>query len=158
MKERSRQVFLSYTVFKETRYTLLGFSPFRPREPTFVTSCLFQWTPRTFWKRVYSVRKLNVKKTAFGNKELTTDQKMGVSVLLRLFIRRSKLFLYRVAPFIEGDTTILTVCLPWNCANFACLFCKLRKYAAIFQDSMGWFKKWNHRCLISIKACQTAMM
>ena len=29
---------------------------------------------------------INVKKTAFGNKEHTTDQKMGVSVLLRLFI------------------------------------------------------------------------
>ena len=27
-----------------------------------------------------------VKKIAFGNKERTTDQKMGVSVLLRLFI------------------------------------------------------------------------
>ena len=30
--------------------------------------------------------KINVKKIAFGNKEHTTDQKMGVSVLLRLFI------------------------------------------------------------------------
>ena len=30
--------------------------------------------------------KINVKKTAFGNKEHTTDKKMGVSVLLRLFI------------------------------------------------------------------------
>ena len=30
--------------------------------------------------------KLNVKKIAFGNKEDTTDKKMGVSVLLRLFI------------------------------------------------------------------------
>ena len=28
----------------------------------------------------------NVKKIAFGNKEHITDQKMGVSVLLRLFI------------------------------------------------------------------------
>ena len=32
------------------------------------------------------VRLINVKKIAFGNKEHTTDQKMGVSVLLRLFI------------------------------------------------------------------------
>ena len=30
--------------------------------------------------------KINVKKIAFGNKEHTTDKKMGVSVLLRLFI------------------------------------------------------------------------
>ena len=30
--------------------------------------------------------RINVKKIAFGNKEHTTDQKMGVSVLLRLFI------------------------------------------------------------------------
>ena len=30
--------------------------------------------------------KINVKKIAFGNKEHTTDQKMGVSVLMRLFI------------------------------------------------------------------------
>ena len=30
--------------------------------------------------------KKNVKKIAFGNKEHTTDKKMGVSVLLRLFI------------------------------------------------------------------------
>ena len=30
--------------------------------------------------------KINVKKIAFGNKEHTTHQKMGVSVLLRLFI------------------------------------------------------------------------
>ena len=29
---------------------------------------------------------INVKKIAFGNKEHTTDKKMGVSVLLRLFI------------------------------------------------------------------------
>ena len=29
---------------------------------------------------------INIKKIAFGNKEHTTDQKMGVSVLLRLFI------------------------------------------------------------------------
>ena len=34
----------------------------------------------------YNWCKLNVKKIAFGNKEHTTDQKMGVSVLLRLFI------------------------------------------------------------------------
>ena len=32
------------------------------------------------------VNKINVKKIAFGNKEHTTDKKMGVSVLLRLFI------------------------------------------------------------------------
>ena len=30
--------------------------------------------------------KINVKKIAFGNKEHTADKKMGVSVLLRLFI------------------------------------------------------------------------
>ena len=30
--------------------------------------------------------KINVKKIAFGNKEHTTDKKMGVSVLLRHFI------------------------------------------------------------------------
>ena len=30
--------------------------------------------------------KINVDKIAFGNKEYTTDKKMGVSVLLRLFI------------------------------------------------------------------------
>ena len=29
---------------------------------------------------------INVKKIALGNKEHTTDKKMGVSVLLRLFI------------------------------------------------------------------------
>ena len=29
---------------------------------------------------------INIKKIAFGNKEYTTDKKMGVSVLLRLFI------------------------------------------------------------------------
>ena len=29
---------------------------------------------------------INVKKIAFGNKEHTADKKMGVSVLLRLFI------------------------------------------------------------------------
>ena len=32
------------------------------------------------------VSEINVKKIDFGNKEHTTDQKMGVSVLLRLFI------------------------------------------------------------------------
>ena len=31
-------------------------------------------------------QKINVKKIGFGNKEHTTDKKMGVSVLLRLFI------------------------------------------------------------------------
>ena len=36
--------------------------------------------------RYHKLRKINVKKIAFGNKEHTTDQKMGVSVLLRLFI------------------------------------------------------------------------
>ena len=36
-------------------------------------------SPNTF-------RPINMKKTAFGNKEHTTDSKMGVSVLLRLFI------------------------------------------------------------------------
>ena len=42
----------------------------------------------TFPKTVPSKvkKKINVKKIAFGNKEHTTDQKMGVSVLLRLFI------------------------------------------------------------------------
>ena len=30
--------------------------------------------------------KINVKKIAFGNKEHTADMKMGISVLLRLFI------------------------------------------------------------------------
>ena len=34
---------------------------------------------------------INVKKIAFGNKEHTTDKKMGVSVLLRLFISSSGL-------------------------------------------------------------------
>ena len=33
-----------------------------------------------------SCSKINVKNIAFGNKEHTTDKKMGVSVLLRLFI------------------------------------------------------------------------
>ena len=33
-----------------------------------------------------SVSEINVKKIAFGNKKHTTDQKMGVLVLLRLFI------------------------------------------------------------------------
>ena len=33
---------------------------------------------------------INVKKIAFGNKEHTTDKKMGVSVLLRLFISSYK--------------------------------------------------------------------
>ena len=33
---------------------------------------------------------INVKKIAFGNKEHTTDKKMGVSVLLRLFISSNK--------------------------------------------------------------------
>ena len=34
--------------------------------------------------------KLNVKKIAFGNKEHTTRKKMGVSVLLRLFINSNE--------------------------------------------------------------------
>ena len=34
----------------------------------------------------YLICNINVKNIAFGNKEHTTDQKMGVSVLLRLFI------------------------------------------------------------------------
>ena len=33
---------------------------------------------------------MNVKKIAFENKEHTTDKKMGVSVLLRLFISRNE--------------------------------------------------------------------
>ena len=33
-----------------------------------------------------SLYTINVKKIAFGNKEHTTDKKMGVSVLLRPFI------------------------------------------------------------------------
>ena len=36
--------------------------------------------------RLGTVSRINIKKIAFGNKEHTTDQKMGVSVLLRLFI------------------------------------------------------------------------
>ena len=32
------------------------------------------------------LNRINVKRIAFGNKEHTTDQKIGVSVLLRLFI------------------------------------------------------------------------
>ena len=35
--------------------------------------------------------KINVKKIAFGNKEHTTDKKMGVSVLLRLFISSNEI-------------------------------------------------------------------
>ena len=35
---------------------------------------------------VFLITRINVKKIAFGNKEHTTDKKMGVSVLLRLFI------------------------------------------------------------------------
>ena len=35
--------------------------------------------------------RINVKKIAFGNKEHTTDKKMGVSVLLRLFISSNEL-------------------------------------------------------------------
>ena len=33
---------------------------------------------------------INIKKIAFGNKEHTTDSKMGISVLLRLFISSNK--------------------------------------------------------------------
>ena len=35
-------------------------------------------------------QEINDKKIVFGNKEHTTDQKMGVSVLLRLFISSNK--------------------------------------------------------------------
>ena len=41
------------------------------------------------WNSLYntfSTIQINVKKIAFGNKEHTTDKKMGVLVLLRLFI------------------------------------------------------------------------
>ena len=43
---------------------------------------------KVLFTRIYSFMSfiINVKKIAFGNKEHTTDKKMGVSVLLRLFI------------------------------------------------------------------------
>ena len=40
-----------------------------------------------------SLRGINVKTMAFGNKEHTTDQKMGVSVLLRRFISNNEITL-----------------------------------------------------------------
>ena len=40
----------------------------------------------TFYRRHTALTPANVKMIAFGNKEHTTDSKMGVSVLLRLFI------------------------------------------------------------------------
>ena len=44
----------------------------------------------TFYRRhtalISAAVQINVKKIAFGNKEHITDKKMGVSVLLRLFI------------------------------------------------------------------------
>ena len=46
----------------------------------FVVYCLFSESDRETLK---ISSKINVKKIAFGNKEHTTDQKMGVSVLLR---------------------------------------------------------------------------
>ena len=49
----------------------------------FVVYCLFSGSDRETLK---ISSKINIKKIAFGNKEHTTDQKMGVSVLLRLFI------------------------------------------------------------------------
>ena len=42
------------------------------------------WSTLSF-KR-YVNKQLNVKQIAFGNKEHITDKKMGVSVLLRLFV------------------------------------------------------------------------
>ena len=33
-----------------------------------------------------AANQINIKKVVFGNKEHTTDSKMGVSVLLRLFV------------------------------------------------------------------------
>ena len=43
---------------------------------------------KVLFTRIYSFMSfiINVKKNAFGNKEHTTYKKMGVSVLLRLFI------------------------------------------------------------------------
>ena len=40
---------------------------------------------------VYRLCEINVKKIAFGNKEHTTDQKIRVRVLLRLFIRSDEI-------------------------------------------------------------------
>ena len=46
-----------------------------------------------FYQSVYSqTEQTNVKKIAFGNEEHTTDQKMGVSVLLRLFISSNEVY------------------------------------------------------------------
>ena len=47
------------------------------------TVTLYVTTVQTSAKKAI---RINVKKIAFGNKEHTTEQKMGVSVLLRLFI------------------------------------------------------------------------
>ena len=44
-----------------------------------------------FHHRLYFMQ-INVKKIAIGNKEYTTDQKMGVSVLLRLFISSNEIY------------------------------------------------------------------
>ena len=38
------------------------------------------------------VHEINIKKIIFGNKEHTTDKKMGVSVLLRLYISNNEVF------------------------------------------------------------------
>ena len=43
----------------------------------------------------YAISTINDKKIAFGNKEHTTDKKMGVSVLLRLFISSNEVYFQR---------------------------------------------------------------
>ena len=44
--------------------------------------------------------KINVIKIAFGNKEHTTDKKIGVSVLLRLFISSNEVYNTAYAPSV----------------------------------------------------------
>ena len=41
---------------------------------------------------------INVKKIAFGNKECATDKKIGVSILLRLFISSNEISHYENMP------------------------------------------------------------
>ena len=54
---------------------------------------LFIKPPTETWNQVRELlNKINVKKIDFGNKEHITDKKIGVSVLLRLFISSNEVF------------------------------------------------------------------
>ena len=56
---------------------------------------------------------INVKKIAFGNKEHTTDKKMGVSVLLRLFISSNEVCNTAYASSVYMSRTSFSKILQW---------------------------------------------